>query len=429
MRKNEIKTAFALILMGVAVVSFPDKSLSITIAKQLSFLFVLIGLIKLIRYSDGNGRIGAVLFLAACLIRIITGIGDIFSSIGSMGDLLTLDVTRFEDILGDPSSLLSGVPFAGGLSNGSGFSFAAPDISWSVLLKDLLFLVSAILWLKYPLFENIKSGVKGLMVMYLVLLVFDLSEMFDLGLPGAGLVIALSGLFTVLFFYKITTKISPSLHISGVTLLAIGFIYTFLVLTDTGWLTFGYMLIGSVLVFVGSDKIRSSFDRKGTGAFIAYGVLVIFLGLIMHFPFVGGLLSTIIQLIAYIVLAIAFFRFSSNAIFIPNRFNGMILIGIITIVNIVLALIPTSLGVSSFIFCLIGLPLLMIGFVTAISSTKGDAVAVAPVVEAKIEEPLTEAPVQIKEDVILQSPVKSPEQILKEREEELFRRYGPKSNL
>ncbi len=147
--------------------------------------------------------------------------------------------------------------------------------------------------------------------------------------------------------------------------------YTLLALIDSSLLVRLYIVVGAILIFTGNNRIRSSSDDlKATGAFIAYGVLMIVYSIFLFIPLAGKLLSILIQIPAYIVLAIAFFRFSGNRIFNTTRQNGMILTGILALANIILAFVPTMLGISAFIFCVLEVPLLTIGFIMAVGAVQ-----------------------------------------------------------
>lgn len=369
---TKITIAFFYILAGFVITSFPDKSISINIAKLIAWIFILIGQIKLISLLKGNGKIGASLFLAGTLMQTVVRIIEFFSfTSGGLLDIFMPDISMAVNVLG----MLDGSGASPFDSFSLGNEYASPGPVWSSLLQNSLMIGAMIMWLLYEPFREIKSAIITLLVTYSVLFLVDIPEIMGGDeILGTGILSGIAGFIYIIAFYKITvgmpyTERNSSLT-AAIALLYIGFSYTFLILADNGILVSVYIIAGAIIIFCGNNKIRESFDRRATGAFISYGVLAIIFGLIMMTPFIGGVLATPIQLASYIVLAVAFFRFGGNGIFDEDKSNGMILIGIVTIFNVILSLIPTSFGLPAFIFCLIEVPLIMVSFVLAISSAQ-----------------------------------------------------------
>lgn len=412
---TKVTIAFFFILSGLVINSFPDKSISINIAKFIAWIFILIGQIKLINVLRGNGKIGAVLFLAGTLMQTIARVIGFFSfTSGGLLDMFMPNMSTAMNIM----SVLDGGSTSPFDSFSLGDEYANPGPAWTSLLQNLFLIGAIIMWLLYEPFNKIKSALITLLVTYSILFLVDLPQIMGGDIPGMGILSGIAGFIYIIAFYKIVIKTAGtekiSLSTAAITLLYIGFSYTFLILADNGILVSVYIIAGAIIVLCGNNKIRESLERRGTGAFISYGVLAIIFGLIMMTPLIGGILATPIQLVSYIVLAIAFFRFGGNDIFDKYKSKGMILIGIVTLFNVVLSLIPTTFGVPAFIFCLIEVPLIIVSFVMAINS-------VQKVEEVEILDANTSTPEHVSTTTINNKPISAEDQL------DEYRRFQPRN--
>jgi len=428
LKLNKAAIAFTYILLGLVVTSFPDVSISMGIAKFIAWIFMLIGQIKLINILDGNGRAGAILLLIATLVQLIMrAIGFSTLSIYDFFSGTTGDFTQTISALSTLSSMMDGgMPTTDSISNL--FETTGPIIRepiWEELLQNGLMIAAMALWLSYEPFMKAKSGIITLLIVYSVLFVMDIPAALGTYLPGVGILSFLFTLVCIIAYVNIVKNTASSPQPTyAIILIQIGFLYTLLMLVDNSIKTSVFVIVGAVIFLMGNGKLRDASDRTGTGAFNCYGAFMIIAGFMMMIPLVGGILATILQVSAYLIVGIAFIRFGNNQVFEPSRSNGAIFAGCLILANIILAFVPTGTGIGAFIFCLFEVPLLLIAFKMGVNAVQLEDSIMAtygshPIPAAKAETPRPTQP---------QPVVETPRRLSKEEEEEdLARKYGPRN--
>jgi len=427
LRLNKAAIAFTYILLGLVVTSFPDVSISMGIAKFIAWIFMLVGQVKLIGILDGNGRVGAILLLVATIVQLVMraigfstfSLHDFFSA-SSAGD-----ITQTINALNALSSMMEGgMPTTDSISNL--FENTAPIIRepvWEELLQNGLMIGAMALWLSYEPFMKAKSGIITLLIVYSFLFMMDIPSALGANLPGVGILTFLLTLVTIIAYVNIVKNTASSPQPTyALLLLYIGFLYTLLMLIDNSIKTALFVIVGAVIFLMGNGKLRDVADRTGTGAFNCYGGFMIIAGFMMMIPVVGGILATIMQVGAYLIVGIALIRFGNNQVFEPSKSNGTIFAGCFILANIILAFVPTGTGIGAFLFCLFEIPLLMIAFKMGVNAVQLEDSLMAtygshPIPPTKAEAPLPPQP----------QPVATPPRLSKEEEEEaLARKYGPR---
>lgn len=432
LKLNKASIAFTCIVFGLVIISFPDKSISIQIAKVIAWIFILMGQIKLINILDGNGRIGAILLLVASAVQIITranglllfSLDDFFSGYAedlysTMNTLQALSpmliegmtpINPFDTLLETTTQVTSG-PL------------------WFELSYYGLLIAAMMCWISYEPFIKAKSGIVILLITHAFLFMLSLPSVGGINIPGITLLYGLVNFISIIAYIGIVKNTTSSPQPTyGVILLFTGFLYTSLMLIDNSFKTSLFVIAGAIVFLMGNERLRgSSVDRKGTGGFVSYGILMIFAGLLMMIPLVGGILATILQVTSYLVVGIAFLRFAGNEVFEPTKTNGMMLAGGFILSNIILAFIPTSIGISAFLFCLIEIPFLLVAFIQGVNAVQMESNMVTvhynepnpPEEEEEVEE--------IIENEIRQETIVSEREREIQEEEDLALKYGPKN--
>ncbi|NDV80596.1 hypothetical protein [Bacteroides sp. 51] len=372
---NKASIAFTCIVFGLVITSFSDKSISIQIAKFIAWIFILIGQIKLIHVLSGNGRIGAILLLVASVVQIIMrangllmfSIDDFFSDYA--GDL----ASTMNTLQAISPTLIEGMTPVNPLDTLlETTSQVTPGPLWFELFYYGLLIAAMVLWLSYEPFIKAKSGIVILLMSHTFLFILSLPSVVGINIPGITLLYGLVTLISITAYIGIVKNTASSPQPTyGVILLFTGFLYTLLMLIDNSFRTSLFIIAGAVVFFIGNGRLRdSSADRKGTGGFVCYGILMIFAGLLMMIPLVGGILATILQVCSYLVVGIAFLRFAGNEVFEPSKANGMLLVGYLILGNIILAFIPIATGISAFLVCLIEIPIFLVAFIQGVNAVQ-----------------------------------------------------------
>ena len=373
---NKASIAFTCIVFGLVITSFPDKSISIQIAKFIAWIFVLIGQIKLINVLNGNGRIGAILLLIASVVQIIIranglflfSIDDFFSG---YADDLTSTMKTLETL---SPMLIEGMSFPVNpldtLMETATQNYTGP--LWFELFYYGLLVGAMVLWLSYEPFIKAKSGIVILLFTHACLFILSLPSLGGVNVPGLTLFYGLVTFVSITAYIGIVKNTASSPQPTyGVILLYTGLLYTLLMLVDNSFKTSLFIIAGAIVLFMGNGRLRdSSADRKGTGGFLSYGILILLAGLFMMIPLVGGILATILQVCSYLVLGIALIQFAGNEVFDPSKTNGMMVAGGFILGNIILAFIPTVTGISAFLFCLIEIPILLVAFIQGVNAVQ-----------------------------------------------------------
>lgn len=429
LKLNKAAIAFTYILLGLVVTSFPDVSISMGIAKFIAWIFMLIGQIKLISILDGNGRTGAILLLVATMVQLIMrAIGFSTLSINDFFSSTTTDFTQTISALSTLSSMMDGgMPTTDSITDL--FETTAPIMRepiWEELLQNGLMIGAMALWLSYEPFMKAKSGIITLLIVYSVLFVMDIPAALGTNLPGVGVFTFLFTLVCIIAYVNIVKNTASSPQPTyAIILIQIGFLYTLLMLVDNSIKTAIYVIVGAVIFLMGNGKLRDASDRTGTGAFNCYGAFMIIAGFMMMIPVVGGILATILQVSAYLIVGIAFIRFGNNQVFEPSKSNGTMFAGFLILANIILAFVPTGTGIGAFIFCLFEIPLLLIAFRMAVNAVQLEDCIIATYGSHPTPTPKVETP---RPQPQPQPVVEAPRRLSKEEEEEeLIRKYGPRN--
>lgn len=433
LKLNKASIAFTCIVFGLVIISFPDKSISIQIAKVIAWIFILMGQIKLINILDGNGRTGAILLLVASVVQIIMRANGLL--------LFTLD-DFFSGYAEDLSSTMNTLQALSpmlieGMTPVNPFDTLLETTTqvvtgplWSELIHYGLLIAAMMLWLSYEPFIKAKSGIVILLITHAFLFILSLPSVTGVYIPGISLLYGLVNFISIIAYIGIVKNTTSSPQPTyGVILLFTGFLYTLLMLIDNSFKTSLFIIAGAVVFLMGNERLRaSSADRKGTGGFVSYGILMIFAGLLMMIPLIGGILATMLQVCSYLIVGISLLRFANNEVFEPSKTNGMMLAGGFILGNIALAFIPTSIGISAFLFCLIEIPFLLVAFIQGVNAVQMENNAATvhynePI--PPIEEDIKEA--EIEDVEIIEEPILSESERKRLEEEDLALRYGPRN--
>lgn len=394
-RKSKITAAFALLFIGMLLTKFPLDGWCMSIISIFGLLAIFIGQIQLVLYLDKKGRIGALLLL--------------FSSVCS---IFFLPLRFLNTLIHDLPPFMQNAMLEETLSslNYTYLSFLGTDLFSLINLFDVLLpVIASVLWLCYEPFKKVKAAI--------ILLLINQSIWTTIHLMGyipstQELVINLNyyiincicGLLLVVGYYMLVTRTStPNGEVNRGTrsllLMTFGLIFSLFILTDNDSKFIFISLLGIIIWLIGVGCIRSySPNRRGTGGFITYGILMIF-SLIIHFlpSLIGDILAVIIQIPAYTILSIAFFRFAGNDLFRGK--NGMRTMGSLSILLIIFSiiyLIPlVGEPLSALFFSIFAAPIILIAWRNAIVSQ----------VDAGLTEPQVETATEEVETVIASAPV------------------------
>ncbi len=350
--KEKITIAFTLIFLGILMQQLPEEIGSSRVIAFLAGMLVLIGLIKSIHLLRDSGLWGSILFIASSIALMIASWME-----GSIPEFLNvLKSMPSNSIMDGLGSNMETNTFS--TSPASGFSWGAAG--------HLLAILAAGCWLTYKPFRKMLTGLVLLIVIHLVYII-DPSFL-------KGFIHSVLGILTVAGYYHIVVNVAPSddsnRPLKALLLMAVGMIWFSLIMVETKGTIIGISAIGTIIWFTGVSRIRHLGDRRGTGAFIAFGilsfVLLLFLTLTRLISKVilldAGMFGFIFRIPAYIVLAIAFFRFHSNRIFQRQKTNGMVLMGIAMLLAMLTIL-------TNFFYYFIVLPMMLISWINAVKSS------------------------------------------------------------
>lgn len=308
MNRNKIASAFMLIFLGELIFQIPIDTWSVKIMWMTAWIAMLIGTVSLYKQLQGIGRKAAGLWIAATVFQIVAGPLQVLESLAQ----------GFSGI----------VTSSGSWGNMQGADVLQSVLEWGRSLGFLMFLAGTVLFLIYPPFAKERSGWIWLLVAFLMAMLDYLS--FLLFIPQfIGFYLIIIHLYEDKQHQK---RAGAFLWMSS------GLLFSLLILLNNDLKYILVSALGLIFWLIGVNKIRAaSEERRGTGAFLWYGALM-FIASVLHIApgFIGDILSVILQLPAYILLAVGFFRFSKTSVFYGNP-NGMRTLGGMLIIAAFLA--------------------------------------------------------------------------------------------
>lgn len=367
-RKSKATAAFALLFIGMLLTKFPLDNWCMTIISIFGLLAILIGQIQLAISLDKEGRIGAILLLCA------SGFSFIFLPIRVIGALTNLLPSFMQN------EMLEEIQFSLNQVYSSFFSYDMLElINW---LFVLLPVIASVLWLCYEPFKKVKTAIILLLVNQSIWVIIRLMNYFPstqgfVSNLNDDIINGICGLLLVIGYYMLVTRTStPSGEVNRGTrsllLMTFGLIFSFFILMDNDSKFIFISLLGIIVWLIGVACMRSyNPNKKGTGGFITYGILMI-VSLLIHFlpSLIGDILAVIIQIPAYVILTISFFRFAGNALFEGK--SGMLSMGMLSILLIIVSiiyLIPfVGEPLSALLFSVLATPIILIAWRNAIVS-------------------------------------------------------------
>lgn len=313
MKTDKIATAF--VLLGIPSYFFLSAGTSTSVALELVIrISAFFGASMLYSYLKGIGKVAGVFYMLATVVGL------------------------FVWLLGFMKYFYFNLPVAELINVKEG----------SKQIESLLFVAGQLCFLFYNPLSKLRFG-------WIVLLLFNplllkyLSQYSDI----AGILFAWRGvpvlIVSVLFVVLVYPAQSKERRY-GIAFLCmfIGMVHSLNILFGNGVRIIVIAILGAVLWLTGVGVLRHSGDeKKGSGAFIAYGILML-LSLGIHLLFasvlflvpgiVGDVLAFLLQLPAYIIACIGFTRFAKTGVF-HIRECGMRTMAAVMIIGSLLAVI------------------------------------------------------------------------------------------
>ncbi len=348
MRLNKATPAICMIFLGMLMQNLPGDSWKLTLAGVVAGIFVIIGVCRLAGCVDGYGQTGAYLLLAATILGILIAPFKIVSDGGTL--LNTFSVPH----------------------DFSGFQM----LDFIFLLRAALWFACFVCWWLYPPFKQMAGGIIVMLVASVLSVAKELtgvlsdptSLMIDRPLEWGICILSVVGyLLMALNINAVIPEVNRKTR--SLILMAAGMLYSLIILTDNGYLNIVVSLIGTIVWMVTSSQLASrSGDRTGTGGFTTFGILML-VALVFHLLpdglVVGAIISACLQVAAFIVLGNSLGKFHSNSVFNGKPHCGMKTLSVIAYVFAALSVIfafPSGEAISAVVYCLVGLPLIMVGW-------------------------------------------------------------------
>lgn len=364
---NIIKGFVALFLgFSITALGIGDGEWWSFVPVVISVIIQLYGAVKLLVNCDGLARLGCWLFVGGVLFYMASLM--IYSFMGQYS---------YEMDRSDP--LILGLEYL-------------PKLS--LVLKVAAFVLFAL----YKPFECVRSwfivlaAINGFRLIDSVLgvvwlLTRDMSDsmyLAEYGLRGLNLLLDFVMLFA---FYKIATGICHANPWSrrltqALVMMSLSSLVMFVILTDNGIWTCAVSLLATIFWFIGLAKFRGESrqmmqrgtiarsSRRGTGALIASGIVVIcaFVIHMLPLPLIGTIIAALIQIVAYVLMAIGFFKLAGNPNFGNRSSDAMVMMGVVSLVSIILAVVfaVVELG-AAIVFVFVLMPIIVMSWMAAIS--------------------------------------------------------------
>ncbi len=341
MKSNKIGAGFLLFGLPYVFAYLSTGQFTSLAVSFFSQLYSFIGAFILFRSVNGMGRVASGIFMGAVVVHALVLLLSIFLEYGNLG--ITGEYSDLRRLQIGGIYLENSLWMAGQIC----FLFYKPlarlRVGWIILL---LFspIVLTFLWHYLPIPNSIFE------IRYIVYFAVYLSFMilvYPARSEARSRVIAFWCMFT-------------------------GFAYSLNILFGNSIRHIVIAGIGTMVWLIGVLLLRGiGYERKGSGAFLVYGILML-LSLGIHLLFatvgfflpgiVGDALALLLQLPAYIILCIGFFRFAKTNVF-EERECGMRTLGggmIIGCILAVLFLIPVvGKTITSWGYVLLLFPLML----------------------------------------------------------------------
>lgn len=340
---NRIAGAFMFIFTGLLIYQIPLDTWSVKIMWITAWIAILAGAIRLFNTLKGNGRKGAALWIAATLFCIIS---------------VPFDIAH---------SVLQGIAALSKMTGSGGGSWPAWEtyLKWFLMAGSLMYMGGVLLFMSSPAFSKKRSGWIWLLAAF---------AMSAFKLPAIVVVIPLFVGFYLVIPQLYAGNEKAKHRAEGFILAATGFLYSLLILlnNDTSYIIASFA--GLIVWLIGVIKIRSlGNDKKGTGAFITYAILMLIASLFHLMPgLVGDVMSVLLQVPAYIILMIGLNRLSKAGKVLTEEPTGSGLLIFTLFTCLILAfiyLIPfVGEPLSALIFSTLGIPYLIVGWKRALIS-------------------------------------------------------------
>lgn len=245
--------------------------------------------------------------------------------------------------------------------------------SWSQWMNVLLPFVSYICFLFYKPFFRLRAGwILLLLVSPFTCYFWNFIHLGNFVLRWGWVACFIAYIFFILQLFPAPGK--ERRRAFAFLWMFIGFVHSLNVLLNNDLKTILIAMAGTVAWLIGIFLLRSTgYRKKGTGAFIAYGLLMLFsLGahLLLSFlpALLGDLVAFVLQLPACICAAVGFARFAGSDVF-GNRECGMrTMSGVLVIACIltVVFLIPVvGETITSWSFILLLFPMMVVAWKNA----------------------------------------------------------------
>ena len=382
MDTRKLTTAFAFIFIGTLFCAVPLDHWTGGAMYFIACVFLLIGKIRLVTAVEGIGRIGAILWLASSVLGLGSSLLGLPFQIQSAFSSMASSTMGGFGLTGFPETAFFFEPTPAYLGVMSGF----------YSIGGVLSLAAFVCWLFYKPFARMLPALVLLLIVSVAKLPFwpMSGDSVQSVQEGIGWV---SGLLTVIALYIFVIWSGGedrvlNRRIRALLFLAMGAVFSFYILLNNGYKFIAVAFLGIVLWLVGTGGIRAAGvffgcgdamagtrvvgdARKGTGAFVAYGILMaVSLSLHLIPTILGDILAALLQIPAYIVLSVGFSRFRANPM-LPGR-NGMrtlsTLAALLTVPAVIYCIPWVGEGISALLFVLLFVPILIPAWVNALGA-------------------------------------------------------------
>lgn len=247
---------------------------------------------------------------------------------------------------------------------------------WSEWANVLLPFASYVCFLFYKPFSRLRAGwILLLVVSPLAYYFWDFIHLGGFFIRWGWMAYSIVYLFFILQLFPLHSK--ERRRTFAFLWLFIGFIYSLNILLNNDLKTIFVSMAGTIVWLIGVFLLRSTgYKKKGSGAFIAYGLLMLFsLGTHLLLSFLPALLEDIVafilQLPAYICAAVGFARFAKSDTFGTRKCGMRTMSGILVAACIlaIVFLIPViGEKIASWSFTLLLFPIILIAWKNAFTT-------------------------------------------------------------
>lgn len=352
---TKIQSALLLVFVGIVAQNLIGRSWAMNVATLVGSIFCIIGFIRLAMATDGVGRVGSILIGVYAVVKLLLSpldmfvsvVNDMYQSFNQIGMAASSFGLNFLDF-----DMYDTLPMYEIQEFVQESIYPLFEVAGNIFIGGALLLIAGLVCL---LCHRVFAGARAGIIVALSAAVLMLARRLLYGVLSnalgwetastislvVGIVISLAlltGFLLIVFTVGENKEINRRLALLG--LLAAGFLNSLgVLLGSNGYNTFG-ALCGAVLMLVAVAMLRGrSSSKRGTGAMLAYSILMIVASLVGLIPILGAMINFYIMIAATIVICVGFSRFRTNGYLLGLTPTGMRTLSTLGMLCLVLALI------------------------------------------------------------------------------------------